>query len=67
MSRHVEPGTCGGCLRLWKDCDCDAMGIPATDPKPLAAPRRCRGCNCLLAVFLGGLEEHRPGCPNFPL
>lgn len=27
----------------------------------------CRGCGCLLATFLGGLEEHKPTCPNFPL
>jgi hypothetical protein len=27
----------------------------------------CTGCGCKLARWIGGLEEHTVGCPNFPL
>jgi len=46
-------------------------------PVPLLAPHHswtklspysfCGYCGCKLAQQLGGLEEHEPGCPNFPL
>lgn len=29
--------------------------------------RACADCGCVLALRLGGLEEHAPGCPRMPL
>lgn len=30
-------------------------------------PPSCDGCGCALAPRIGGIEDHRAGCPNFPL
>lgn len=45
----------------------DGRQTAPASPEPEKPRAGCPGCGCVLAEFLGQLEEHTPGCPRFPL
>ncbi len=53
----VDPSLCMVC-----GMSEDAHSKPRAESK-----ERCPDCGCRLAAWLGGLEEHAPGCSRFPL